>query len=247
MAEALQCHCLIGPTLPPVCPLILSLAIYIFLCSGSKFITSFTIWMEMQSSHQQKEWVESRIWSPVERPKKTVVILALTQVSIDIQMDSLWFLLIPSPVHVGLLAYGLHHCLETLQLRRIKHHLLEGHEGQISMWGVEDRWTLPNSWALRNIFPHSSLLLSFCQKYCDPNGCWSFPTTLKKNFSHYISGGCFRLSVLCLRNRLFPFDDDWQLGLQFLLDISGTSGQDTSLARPLEKKNTETIGRLRYC
>lgn len=169
----------------------------------------------------------------------------LTQVSIDTQMESLWFPLIPSPVYVGLLACGLHHCLESLQLRRIKHHLLEGHEGRISMWRMADRPTLPNSWALRNFFPHTSLLLSFCQKDCDPNGCWSFPTALR-NISHHVSRGCLGLSVLCLRNRLFPSDDDWQLEQQFLLDIRGTCAQGTSLARPLEK-NTQTIGGWKYC
>lgn len=62
MAEALQQHCQRGPTLPSTLPPIPGSTISFLAwpqCLGSKFLTPFTIWMGMQSSHQKKQQTES--------------------------------------------------------------------------------------------------------------------------------------------------------------------------------------------
>lgn len=152
---------------------------------------------------------------------------------------SLWFPLTPSPVDGGLLAYsGLHHYLETLQLIRIKI-TFQGDMERVYLCG---EWQIdhysPKYWVFRSLFPLSSLLLSFCQKNCDTVGPWSFPTALR-NISLSTWELPWTFSFLPEKQTLIY--DDWQLELHLLLDIFGTCAQGTALARPLEKKHTETI------
>lgn len=105
--------------------------------------------------------------------------------------------------------------------------------------------SLEKSWALRNLFRHSNLTLSFCQKGRDPVGPWSFPTALRNISLTTCLGAALDIQFPAWEID-FLIDDNWQLELQLFLDITGTWAQGTALARPLEKK-TEIIEGLMYC
>lgn len=105
-------------------------------------------------------------------------------------------------------ASGLCHYLETLKLIRTKIAFWKDMERVYLFGGWQIDFHSPNSWALKGLFPISSLLLWKTMTQ------WVLgPFQLLWETSHDLPRSCLWHSVSCLRNELSFVDDDWRLDI----------------------------------